>query len=174
GLFTALQRMGASLTITNQREEGGERVGDLQVRSGPLKAIKLEPDIVPSMVDEFPILAVAAANAEGVSRFEGLEELRVKESDRLAAIQAGLTTIGVKAHIDGDALVVEGCGAGGVPGGGDAPVVTHFDHRIAMSFLVAGLASKAPIAVDDSAAIATSFPDFFPLMETLGARMQPL
>ncbi|MEO0412784.1 MAG: 3-phosphoshikimate 1-carboxyvinyltransferase [Pseudomonadota bacterium] len=170
GLFQALDRMGAQITFLNERVEGGEPVADMHVVHSALQAITLEPEIVPSMVDEFPILAIAAANAEGTSRFEGLGELRVKESDRLAAIHAGLASIGVSAAIHGEALVIEGCGAGGVPGGNAArPVVTHFDHRIAMSFLIAGLASQQPIHVDDGRAVATSFPNFFALFGALGA-----
>lgn len=171
GLFDALGQMGADIHVSNHRIEGGEPVADLGVRYGPLTGVDLGEDIVPRMVDEFPILAVAAANASGTSVFRGLEELRVKESDRLAAIHAGLIAIGADARIDGDDLIIEGKGAGSVPGGNSTqPVTTHFDHRIAMSFLVAGLASERPVAVDDTAAIATSFPNFFALMEGLGAR----
>lgn len=169
GLFGALKAMGANIILVNERLEAGERVADLQVSYSALNAITLDADIVPSMVDEFPILAIAAANAVGTSRFKGLEELRVKESDRLSAIHQGLKSVSVAAHIEGDDLIVEGCGPGGVTGGNQGgPVTTHFDHRIAMSFLVAGLASKQPVYVDDSRAIATSFPTFFSLFEKLG------
>ncbi len=172
GLFSALEQMGANISIDNQRVEGGEQVGDLVAQTSQLKGITVVPETVPSMVDEFPILAVAAANASGLSRFCGLAELRVKESDRLAAIHAGLLRIGVKSHIEGDDLIIEGAGHGGVPGGAaSAPVVTHFDHRIAMSFLIAGLASQQPIRVDDTRAIATSFPNFSALLTELGASL---
>lgn len=174
GLFEALGLMGAKISASNDRIEGGEPVADLAVSYAPLRGVDLPGEIVPRMVDEFPILAIAAANAQGGSVFRGLEELRVKESDRLAAIHAGLRAIGVKARIEGDDLYIDGCGAGGVPGGNTAsPVVTHFDHRIAMSFLIAGLASQQPVYVDDSRAIATSFPDFSVLMSALGADLQP-
>lgn len=173
GLFDALSAMGAQIKVTNQRTQGGERVADLSVTSTALTGVDLNPDIVPRMVDEFPILAVAAANGQGKSVFRGLEELRVKESDRLAAIHAGLRAIGVETEIEGDDLIVHGRGPGGVPGGNSAaPVMTHFDHRIAMSFLIAGLASKQAIYVDDIAAVATSFPSFFALMGGLGGQMQ--
>jgi 3-phosphoshikimate 1-carboxyvinyltransferase len=118
------------------------------------------------MIDEYPILAVAAAFATGVTRMRGLAELRVKESDRLAAVAAGLAANGVEAAIEGDDLLVQG-GAGRVRGGGH--VLTHLDHRIAMAFLVMGLAADAPVSVDDGATIATSFPSFAPLMRSLGA-----
>lgn len=172
GLFDALAQMGAQISVENERTEGGEPVADLSVQYTALKGVDLSGEIVPRMVDEFPILAIAAANAQGTSVFRGLEELRVKESDRLAAIHAGLLAIGVDAQIEGDDLIIHGCGPGGVPGGNDAaPVVTHFDHRIAMSFLIAGLASAKAVKVDDVAAIATSFPNFFDLMKGLGAQM---
>lgn len=175
GLFEALGLMGAQIKASNERLEGGEPVADLEVAYAPLRGVDLPQEIVPRMVDEFPILAVAAANAQGDSIFRGLEELRVKESDRLAAIHAGLRAIGVAAHIEGDDLHIKGCGAGGVPGGNQsAHVVTHFDHRIAMSFLIAGLASRQPVYVDDSLAIATSFPGFTDLMAGLGGDLQPV
>jgi len=170
GLFEALRLMGADIAQGNSRIEGGEPVADLRVRASNLKGIDLPQEIVPRMVDEFPILAIAAANAIGTSRFRGLEELRVKESDRLAAIHAGLINIGVTAHIEGDDLIIQGCGANGVPGSdGYSAVVTHYDHRIAMSFLIAGLASQSPITVDDGSAIATSYPNFSEQMLGLGA-----
>ncbi|MCI5049467.1 MAG: 3-phosphoshikimate 1-carboxyvinyltransferase [Rickettsiales bacterium] len=166
GLFEALKRMGADIIITNEREEAGEPVADIRVKCSSLKAVELDSDIVPSMIDEFPILAVAAAYAEGTSRFKGLAELRVKESDRLSAIQQGLEVCGVNATIEGDDLIIEGC-AGNIPGGGT--VTTHFDHRIAMSFLVLGLVSQKPVIVDDATAINTSFPNFMELMNNAGA-----
>ena len=167
GLLTVLKRMGALIEIQNERLESGETIGDLIVKHSSLKGVDVEPELAPSMIDEFPILAVAASFAEGSTRMNGLAELRVKESDRLAAIADGLKDMGVKIQLGDDWLAVEGCGAEGVPGGG--PIRTHMDHRIAMSFLVAGLASKKPISVDDTSFIATSFPSFIPMMEKLGA-----
>jgi 3-phosphoshikimate 1-carboxyvinyltransferase len=122
------------------------------------------------MIDEYPVLAVAAAFAEGRTKMTGLGELRVKESDRLAAVAEGLKACGVKIELGDDWLAVEGMGAQGMPGGGK--VATHMDHRIAMSFLIAGLAAKAPVIVDDTSFVATSFPDFIPLMQKLGAIFQ--
>ncbi len=166
GLLTTLQEMGADIALTDVRQEGGEEVCDLVVRAGSLTGVDVPAERAPTMIDEYPILAVAASFAVGETRMRGLHELRVKESDRLAAVHAGLIGNGVEARIEGDDLIVVGCGA--VPGGG-APVTTHLDHRIAMSFLVMGLASERPVAVDDSATIATSFPSFVPLMRSLGA-----
>ena len=122
------------------------------------------------MIDEYPILAVLAAFADGETRMEGLAELKVKESDRLAATAAGLAANGVAARVDGDTLIVSGAGPGGVKGGGR--VITHMDHRIAMSFLVMGLCSDAPVSIDDATFIATSFKEFRPLMEQLGAKLE--
>ncbi len=167
GLITVLKRMGADITIENERSESGESVGDLVIKAGPLKGIDIEPEIAPSMIDEYPILAIAAAFAEGRTKMTGLGELRVKESDRLAAIADGLIACGIKIALGSDWLSVEGLGAGGMPGG--ARVATHMDHRIAMAFLIAGLAAKAPVTVDDTSFVATSFPDFIPLMQSLGA-----
>jgi 3-phosphoshikimate 1-carboxyvinyltransferase len=166
GLLTTLKEMGADVTLTNIREEGGEEISDLVVRAGPLVGVDVPPERAPSMIDEYPVLAVAAAFAEGETRMRGLHELRVKESDRLAAVHDGLVRSGVEARIEGDDLIV--VGRGGAPGGG-APVKTHLDHRIAMSFLVLGLGAEAPVAIDDGAMIATSFPAFGPLMRGLGA-----
>jgi len=160
--------MGARIDATNRRSEGGENVVDLIVRASELRGVDVPAERAPSMIDEFPVLAVAASFAAGTTRMRGLAELRVKESDRLAAIHAGLTANGVIAEIEGDDLVVHG---GQVAGGGT--VATHLDHRIAMSFLVMGLASKDPVTVDDGAMIATSFPDFAPLMAALGAEIAP-
>ena len=134
--------------------------------------VDVEPALAPSMIDEFPILAIAAAFAAGRTRMNGLAELRVKESDRLAAIAEGLQSIGVKIELGDDWLTVEGGASAGVPGG--ARVATHMDHRIAMSFLVAGLASQDPVSIDDTTFIATSFPDFIPMMQKLGAQFQKL
>jgi 3-phosphoshikimate 1-carboxyvinyltransferase len=167
GLLSVLQRMGADITIANERVESGETVGDLQIRSGSLRAVETEPGIAASMIDEFPILAVAAAFAEGTSRMNGLAELRDKESDRLAAIAAGLGEIGIICRMGKDWLEVDGRGADGVQGGGH--ITTHMDHRIAMAFLVAGLAARNAVTVDDTAFIATSFPSFIPMMQGLGA-----
>lgn len=164
GLFTVLKRMGASITIENQRIESGETIGDLVVKASTLKGIDIEPEIAPSMIDEYPILAVAAAFASGRTRMTGLAELRVKESDRLAAIANGLKACGMKVELGDDWLAVEG---GTMPG--NARVETHMDHRIAMSFLIAGLVAKGPITVDDTSFVATSFPVFVPMMEKLGA-----
>lgn len=164
GLFDVLKHMGAALTIENPREVGGEPVGDIRARYSLLKAANTVAAIAPSMIDEYPILAVACAFAEGTSIMRGLSELRVKESDRLAAIIAGLTANGVNARAEGDDLIVEGTSS---PIGGGT-VTTHFDHRIAMSFYVMGLAAPKPVTVDDTRAIATSFPNFMQLMQTLG------
>ncbi len=165
GLIATLLEMGARIETLERRIEGGEDVADLRVRSGPLKGVDVPAGRAPSMIDEYPILAVAAAFAEGETRMRGLHELRVKESDRLEAVGAGLKAAGVDYAIEGDDLIVRGRGE--VAGGG--VVATHLDHRIAMSFLVMGLASGRPMAIDDSRMIATSFPSFRPLMEGLGA-----
>ena len=167
GLIESLMEMGADIVIEDRRSFGGEEVGDLRVRHSSLRGIEVPPERAPSMIDEYPILAIAAAFAEGRTTMHGLAELRVKESDRLAAIAAGLVANGVRVSETGDRLIVEGTGPGGVAGGGE--VMTHMDHRIAMSFLVAGLAARAPVRVDDGTMIATSFPDFEPLMRSLGA-----
>lgn len=168
GLLTTLREMGADITVESETNEGGETVATLRVRAGGLKGVTVPPERAPSMIDEYPVLAVAASFASGTTRMRGLQELRVKESDRLAAVEAGLKAAGVTCHIDGDDLVVEG-GNGNVAGGGVA--ATHLDHRIAMSFLVMGLATQKPMQVDDGAMIATSFPSFIPLMNGLGAEI---
>jgi 3-phosphoshikimate 1-carboxyvinyltransferase len=168
GLLATLAEMGADITVENRRVEGGEPVGDLVVAHGALHAVEVPPGRAPSMIDEYPILAVIAASAEGVTRMRGLKELRVKESDRLSATAAMLAANGVRVEIEGDDLIVHGA-PGGVAGG--ASVTTHMDHRIAMSALVFGLAARAPIAVDDAAFIDTSFPQFVALMDGLGARL---
>ncbi|MBR0645886.1 3-phosphoshikimate 1-carboxyvinyltransferase [Plastoroseomonas hellenica] len=169
GLFATLREMGARLTIENERVEGGEPVGDLVAEHGPLRAVDVPPRRAPSMIDEYPVLAVLAGFAEGETRMRGLQELRVKESDRLAATAAMLAANGVAARIEGDDLVVQGQGGatsgGPVPGGGT--VETHMDHRLAMSALVMGLGTRAPVAVDDAAFIDTSFPGFAALMNRL-------
>ncbi len=161
GLFTSLREMGAHIAITNIRTEGGESVGDLTVRHSALKGADIPPERAPSMIDEYMALSIAAACASGVTRMRGLAELRVKESDRLAATADLLTVNGVKVEIDGDDMIVHG--TGGAPAGGGM-VKTHMDHRIAMSALVLGLASTAPVCIDDSTFIETSFPQFTTLM----------
>ena len=164
GLFATLAEMGADITRMNPRMEGGEPVADLLVKASALRAVDVPPERAPAMIDEYPILAVAAAAARGTTRMRGLKELRVKESDRLAATAALLAANGVAVTVEGDDMIVQG--AGGPPaGGGD--VITHMDHRIAMSALVLGLASRAPVRVDDAAFIETSFPGFAALMNRL-------
>jgi 3-phosphoshikimate 1-carboxyvinyltransferase len=167
GLLTTLAEMGAHIETLDRRVEGGEEVADLRVRQGTLRGVDVPAARAPSMIDEYPILAVAAAFAFGTTRMRGLSELRVKESDRLAAVAAGLKAAGVDCAIEGDDLIVDG----GRPRGGGM-VLTHMDHRIAMSFLVMGLASLEPMAIDDAAMIATSFPEFRPTMERLGAQFR--
>ena len=164
GLLTTLLEMGARIDTLDERDEGGERVADLRVRASDLTGVDVPAARAPSMIDEYPVLSVAAAFAAGTTQMRGLHELRVKESDRLAAVAAGLAAAGVRHEIVGDDLVVQG---GAVRGGG--AVETKLDHRIAMSFLVMGLASEQPMQVDDAATIATSFPNFRALMEGLGA-----
>jgi 3-phosphoshikimate 1-carboxyvinyltransferase len=166
GLLLCLKEMGADLTFENQREAGGEPVADLHVRAGMLKGADIPAERAPSMIDEYPILAIAAACAQGRTVMRGLAELRVKESDRLAGIAEGLTRCGVRVSVEGDDLIVEG--NGGPPQGG-ALIATQLDHRIAMAFLVLGLAANQPVRIDDARPIATSFPDFGPLMTRLGA-----
>jgi 3-phosphoshikimate 1-carboxyvinyltransferase len=167
GLIATLCEMGASIAISNRRVSGGEDIGDIRVRHSALKGIDVPPDRAPSMIDEYPILAVAAAFAEGLTTMHGVGELRVKESDRIAAMAEGLYTSGVGYDQTADSFTVEGCGAQGVVGG--ATLATHMDHRIAMSFLVMGLATRASIVIDDAAMIGTSFPGFESLMRGLGA-----
>jgi len=164
GLFTTLREMGASIEESDVRRDAGEPMARLRVRASKLRGVEVPPERAPSMIDEYLVLAVAAAFAEGTTIMRGLKELRVKESDRLEATAAMLRVNGVKVEIAGDDLIVEG--KGHVPGGG--LVATHMDHRIAMSALVMGCASDAPVKVDDTAFIATSFPDFIPMMRALG------
>ena len=168
GLLTTLLDMGADIEVLDRRLEGGEEVADLRVRSSALAGVDVPAARAPSMIDEYPVLAVAAAFASGQTRMRGLHELRVKESDRLAAVAAGLGAAGVAHAVEGDDLLVEG---GAAPKGGGL-VATHMDHRIAMSFLVMGLASRNPMTVDDVGMIATSFPTFRPAMERLGATFE--
>ncbi|WP_296763421.1 3-phosphoshikimate 1-carboxyvinyltransferase [Sediminimonas sp.] len=168
GLFDTLREMGADLTFETMRDEGGEPVADLRARFSPdLKGVEVPPERAASMIDEYPVLSVVAAFAEGPTAMRGVGELRVKESDRIAAMADGLRAAGVEVEDGPDWWVVHGRGAGGVPGGAQA--ASRLDHRIAMSLLVLGLASRAPMRVDDGAPIATSFPVFEPLMTGLGA-----
>ncbi len=168
GLYETLVEMGADITFTGAGEAGGEPVSDLVVRAGALSGVTVPPERAPRMIDEYPILAMAAACAQGTTRLLGLAELKVKESDRLAMIAAGLAACGVKIEVGDDSLTIHGTGR--APKGG-ATVATAFDHRIAMSFLVLGLVSDEPIGIDDATAIATSFPSFETLMTGLGARI---
>ncbi|WP_050404281.1 3-phosphoshikimate 1-carboxyvinyltransferase [Bradyrhizobium embrapense] len=165
GLFTTLREMGASIDESDVRGDAGEPMAQLRVRASKLKGVEVPPERAPSMIDEYLVLAVAAAFAEGTTIMRGLQELRVKESDRLEATADMLRVNGVKVEVSGDDLIVEG--RGHVPGGG--LVATHMDHRIAMSALVMGCASDRPVKIDDTAFIATSFPDFIPMMRALGA-----
>jgi 3-phosphoshikimate 1-carboxyvinyltransferase len=165
GFYKTLGEMGADIAFHNEREQGGEPVADISVRHGQLKGVAVPPERAPSMIDEYPILACLAAYASGETHMAGLAELKVKESDRLAATLAGLRANGIRAGSQGDSLSVEGGKA--VPGGGT--VETHLDHRIAMAFLTLGLAAEASVRVDDTGMIATSFPEFRGLMQGLGA-----
>lgn len=164
GIIATLREMGAALRVENERVAGGEPVGDVVAEYTALAGVTVPPGRAPSMIDEYPVLAVAAAAARGTTRMKGLAELRVKESDRLSATAALLTANGVRVEIEGDDMIVHGTG-GAVPGGGT--VETHMDHRIAMSALVLGLAARAPVTVDDAAFIDTSFPGFATLMNGL-------
>jgi len=168
GLYTMLRAMGADIRFENERTVGGEPVADLHVRASALHGIETPHSIVPSMVDEFPVLFVACALAKGRSVLRGLDELRVKESDRIHVMAEGLRAIGATVEEVEDGLIIDG--TGGEPLAGGATVATHLDHRIAMSFAVASLASRQAVTVDDRAPIATSFPQFIAMMETLGAR----
>ena len=167
GLIATLRAMGADIVAEDLRHDGGEAMAGFRVRYSALRAVEVPPERAPAMIDEYPVLAVAAAFAEGTTVMRGLKELRVKESDRLAATAEMLRANGISAEISGDDLAVRGCGR---PAGGGL-VATHMDHRIAMSALVLGLASEKPVTVDDSAFIATSFPGFADMMRGLGADM---
>jgi 3-phosphoshikimate 1-carboxyvinyltransferase len=168
GFYDTLREMGADVSFKNEREESGEPVADISVRHSPLRGVTVPPERAPSMIDEYPVLACLAAFASGETRMEGLAELKVKESDRLAATAAGLAANGVSARVEGECLIVEGGpGRKSVPGGGT--VATHLDHRIGMAFLTLGLGAERPVTVDDASTIATSFPEFRSLMERLGA-----
>lgn len=171
GLYITLVEMGAEIEFQNPRAEGGEPVADLRVRfSGNMQGIEVPPARAPSMIDEYPILSVVAAFASGKTVMKGVKELRVKESDRIDAMARGLEACGVRIEEDEDTLIVHGMGAGGMPGGATAK--THLDHRIAMSFLVAGMAAQNPVSVDDASPIVTSFPIFEGLMTGLGATIE--
>ncbi|MGA8966311.1 MAG: 3-phosphoshikimate 1-carboxyvinyltransferase [Pseudolabrys sp.] len=165
GLLTTLREMGASIEALEKRDDGGEEIADLRVRASVLKGVDIPAERAPSMIDEYPVLAVAASFAEGPTRMRGLKELRVKESDRLTATADMLRANGVTAEIEGDDLIVQGKGR---PAGG-GEVKTHMDHRIAMAALVMGLGADNPVRIDDSAFIATSFPGFVELMRSAGA-----
>jgi 3-phosphoshikimate 1-carboxyvinyltransferase len=168
GIFKVLAAMGANISYGQQREVGGEPVADLIVTHAGLTGVETSPDIVPSMVDEFPILFVAAAMAKGKSVFRGLEELRVKESDRIAVMAEGLRAIGVTVEELPDGLIVHGRGGDPLPGG--ATIAAHLDHRIAMSFAIAGMVSKLPVIVDDMEPVNTSFPGFAEMLAGLQRR----
>jgi 3-phosphoshikimate 1-carboxyvinyltransferase len=165
GLFATLAEMGADIAFDNRRIAGGEPVADLVIRAGALKGVTVPAERAPSMIDEYPILAVAAAFAKGRTVMHGLAELRVKESDRLAAIAKGLGDCGAAVAVEGDTLIVEGKGA---PLKGGTAVAAALDHRIAMAFLVLGMAAEKPVTIDDGATIATSFPGFVALVNGLG------
>lgn len=170
GLFGILQAMGADLSLSNHREVGGEPVADITARHSKLTGIDVPPDVAPSMIDEFPIFFVAASFAQGTTRTSGLDELRVKESDRLALMARGLAQIGARIEEVEDGLIIEGTGGACLPGGKSPPVIAaSLDHRIAMSFAVAGLATTGGLTVDDMRPVATSFPGFTALLRSLGA-----
>jgi 3-phosphoshikimate 1-carboxyvinyltransferase len=172
GLFETLREMGADLTIENVRESGGERVGDITARYSDLTGVVVPPDRAVSMIDEYPILAIAAAFAKGATVMRGLGELRVKESDRIALMAAGLAACGVGVEEEPEGLVVLGARGANHPVAGGAAIPTHGDHRIAMSFLVLGLAADRAVCVEDASMIATSFPGFADLMTGLGAALE--
>lgn len=170
GIFEILQAMGADLTFSNPREVGGEPVADITARHSILTGVDVPPQIAPSMIDEFPIFFVAASFAKGTTRTRGLDELRVKESDRLALMASGLGQIGARVTESEDGLAIEGTGGSPLPGAGTPPLITaSLDHRIAMSFAIAGLATMGGLTVDDMRPVATSFPGFTGLLQTLGA-----
>ncbi|MEM7524267.1 MAG: 3-phosphoshikimate 1-carboxyvinyltransferase [Pseudomonadota bacterium] len=170
GLYATLREMGADLTFENERVEGGEPVADLRARFSPsMRGIEVPPERAASMIDEYPILSVVAANASGATYMPGVKELRVKESDRIDAMARGLEAMGVTIDETEDSWTVHGMGPGGVPGGGTA--AARLDHRIAMSFLCLGMAARKPVSVDDGSPIDTSFPIFEGLMAELGAAL---
>jgi 3-phosphoshikimate 1-carboxyvinyltransferase len=165
GLFECLEKMGGSVSWIHTRLEAGESVGDIEVKSAPLSGIDVPVELVPSMIDEFPILAIAASCAKGTTHMKGLGELRVKESDRLLMIYKGLIQCGVEAEMGEDWLTIYGSGE---PPNGNATIATALDHRIAMSFLILGSVTKNPVIIDDISPVATSFPNFVTLMNGLG------
>jgi 3-phosphoshikimate 1-carboxyvinyltransferase len=169
GFYDTVMEMGAKVSFENQREQGGEAVADIRVRHGALKGVRVPPERAPSMIDEYPVLAALASYASGETRMEGLAELRVKESDRLAMTERGLRACGVSAVAEEDSLTVVGHGK--VDGG--ATIRTDMDHRIAMAFLTLGLGAEKPVTVDDTTMIETSFPDFVAVMTSLGAKFLP-
>ncbi|WP_417271616.1 3-phosphoshikimate 1-carboxyvinyltransferase [Celeribacter sp.] len=169
GIYTTLVEMGADITFENPRTEGGEPVADLRVKYSKLKGVEVPPERAASMIDEYPVLSVVAAYAEGTTTMRGVKELRVKESDRIDAMARGLEACGVEIEEDEDTFIVHGRGPNGVTGG--ATCATHIDHRIAMAFLVCGMASQKPVSIDDGSPIATSFPVFENLMSGLGAQV---
>ena len=171
GIITVLRQMGGSIDELNPREVGGEPVADLRVRHSALTGIDVDPAIVPSMVDEFPILFVAASLAKGRTTTSGLEELRVKESDRITVMAEALSLAGARVSETPDGLIIDGSDGAPLPGGGTQTVATHLDHRIAMSMAIAGLASIHGVEVDDTSPIATSFPNFESLLDGLGRNM---
>jgi 3-phosphoshikimate 1-carboxyvinyltransferase len=168
GLIDLLREMGGAIEVVNPREVGGEPVGDLVVTASALTGVTPDPARAPSMIDEYPVAFVAAALAEGRSVFRGLEELRVKESDRIATMAQGLRAIGVQVEELEDGIIIEG--SGGAPLAGGGPIATRLDHRIAMSFAVAGLVSKNGVTIDDMRPVATSFPTFMAMLQSLGAQ----
>ncbi|WP_310475955.1 3-phosphoshikimate 1-carboxyvinyltransferase [Sandarakinorhabdus sp.] len=172
GLITVLQAMGGDIRLLNERSVGGEPVADLHVRHSALTGIEVPPDGAPSMIDEYPVLFVAAAFAQGRTVMRGLEELRVKESDRIAVMAQGLTACGICCEELEDGLIVEGRAGDPVPGG--ATIAARLDHRIAMSFAVLGLNVRQPVTIDDARPIATSFPTFVTMMERLGCVLSPV
>ena len=169
GLYETLREMGADIEYRNRRQVAGEPVADIAVRAGALRGVDVPPERAPAMIDEYPVLAVAAACAEGTTRLNGLGELRVKESDRLAAIAEGLAASGVKAEESEDSLIIQGAG-GAPPGGGR--INSQLDHRIAMAFLILGMVADKPVHIDDASVIDTSFPGFAELMNGLGAEIR--
>ncbi len=169
GLFDVLRTMGADLSFENERVVGGEPVADIRARHSTLRGVDVPPDVAPSMIDEFPILFVAAAQAEGRTVTRGLEELRVKESDRLALMARGLARLGVVVEESEDGLVVDGRGGDPFATNGGTTIAAELDHRIAMSFAIAGLAASAPVEIDDMTPVQTSFPTFTDLMRRIGA-----
>ncbi|MDJ0276962.1 3-phosphoshikimate 1-carboxyvinyltransferase [Sphingomonas sp. 2R-10] len=168
-LFDVLRAMGGDIVFENPRDVGGEPVADIVVRASTLTGIEVDPAVAPAMIDEFPVLFVAAALANGRTITRGLEELRVKESDRITTMAEGLRAIGARVEETGDGLIIDGTGGALLPGGGT--IAARLDHRIAMSFVVAGLVSRAPVTIDDMAPVATSFPTFTTLLRGLGASL---